>query len=128
MKQDASSAIHTASCPEPEGLASTQTGRLTPEAALGRAERDGGWAPHPGDRWRSAAVRYLIDDRDTGGSSGMNGDAPAKRGRVVTAWHERYAGSAVEELIRRLGELDFLNWTLLFGATLLLTVLPIILL
>jgi hypothetical protein len=43
-------------------------------------------------------------------------------------WHDHYDGSAAQELFRRLGELDFLNWTLLFGATLLLTVLPIILL
>jgi membrane protein len=63
-----------------------------------------------------------------GGSSGANGEAPVERGRVARAWHDHYDGSAAQELFSRLGELDFLNWTLLFGATLLLTVLPIILL
>jgi membrane protein len=64
----------------------------------------------------------------TGGSSGTNGEGPAKQGRIARAWHDHYHGSAAQELFSRLGELDFLNWVLLFGATLLLTVLPIILL
>ena len=61
-------------------------------------------------------------------SSGTNGEAPANRGRIAGAWHDHYDGSAAQELFSRLGELDFFNWILLFGATLLLTVLPIIVL
>ena len=64
----------------------------------------------------------------TGGSNGTNGEAPANRGRIAGAWHDHYDGSAAHELFSRLGELDFFNWILLFGATLLLTVLPIIVL
>jgi membrane protein len=64
----------------------------------------------------------------TGESSGTNGEAPANRGRIAGAWHDHYDGSAAQELFSRLGELDFFNWVLLFGATLLLTILPIILL
>jgi membrane protein len=48
--------------------------------------------------------------------------------RISSAWRSRYEGSAAEDLVRRLGALDFFNWILIFGATLLLTVLPIILL
>jgi hypothetical protein len=51
-----------------------------------------------------------------------------KQGKISTAWRRRYAGSAAEDLFKRLGALDFGNWILIFGATLLLTILPIILL
>jgi membrane protein len=64
----------------------------------------------------------------TGESSETNGDGPARRGRIAGAWHDLYHGSAAQQFFSRLGELDFFNWVLLFGATLLLTVLPIILL
>jgi membrane protein len=63
-----------------------------------------------------------------GGSNGTNGEATSNRGRIAAAWHEHYDGSAAHELFSRLGELDFFNWVLLFGATLLLTVLPVIVL
>jgi membrane protein len=48
--------------------------------------------------------------------------------RISSAWRNRYEGSAAQDLAKRLGALDFFNWILIFGATLLLTVLPIILL
>jgi membrane protein len=64
----------------------------------------------------------------TAGGSGENEKAAAERRRLAAAWHDHYDGSAAHELFSRLGELDFFNWVLIFGATLLLTVLPIILL
>lgn len=53
--------------------------------------------------------------------------APRQEGTSI-GWRSRYAGSAAEDLFKRLGALDFGNWILIFGATLLLTILPIILL
>src|SRR4051794_13685964 len=58
----------------------------------------------------------------------MNGEPAAGRGHIARVWHEHYDESALQELFSRLGELDFFNWVLLFGSTLLLTVLPVILL
>lgn len=52
----------------------------------------------------------------------------SNRERISSGWRNRYEGSAAQDLAKRLGALDFLNWILIFGATLLLTVLPIILL
>lgn len=52
----------------------------------------------------------------------------SNRERISRGWRNRYEGSAAQDLAKRLGALDFLNWILIFGATLLLTVLPIILL
>jgi membrane protein len=51
-----------------------------------------------------------------------------RQGKVSTAWWSRYNGSAAEDLFKRLGALDFGNWILIFGASLLLTILPVILL
>jgi len=52
----------------------------------------------------------------------------APRQEKVSTWRSRYTGSATEDLFKRLGALDFANWILIFGASLLLTILPIILL
>ena len=52
----------------------------------------------------------------------------SNRERISRGWRNRYEGSAAQDLAKRLGALDFVNWILIFGATLLLTVLPIILL
>jgi membrane protein len=56
-----------------------------------------------------------------------DGRAP-KQGKISGGWRSRYEGSVAQELFKRLGALDFGNWILMFGATLLLTILPIILL
>src|SRR5437588_8790187 len=49
-------------------------------------------------------------------------------GRVFAAVRSRYDGSWVQDLAERLTALDFGNWIILFGASLLLTVLPLIIL
>src|ERR1700704_7013735 len=49
-------------------------------------------------------------------------------GRVFAAVRSRYDGSWVQGLAERLATLDFGNWIILFGASLLLTVLPLIIL
>jgi membrane protein len=48
--------------------------------------------------------------------------------RVVAAVRRRYEGSWVQDLAERLAVLDFGSWIILFGASLLLTVLPLIIL
>ena len=53
---------------------------------------------------------------------------PASREKPSAGRWNRYQGSAAEALLKRLGVLQFGNWILTFGATLLLTILPIILL
>ena len=57
------------------------------------------------------------------------------RGRVGAAWHRvagaaqgRFEGSAAQIFLRQLGALDFVNSIVLFGASLLLSVLPFIIL
>jgi membrane protein len=55
-------------------------------------------------------------------------EGQSRQGRLPTGWQSRYQGSAAEDLFKRLGALDFGNWILIFGATLLLTILPVILL
>ena len=46
----------------------------------------------------------------------------------ATQWRQRYEGSVVEDLIRSLGAIEFGDRIILFGAALLLSVLPLILL
>ena len=48
--------------------------------------------------------------------------------RLLARVRRRYDGSWVEELTERINALDFGNWIILFGASLLLTVLPLIIL
>jgi membrane protein len=49
-------------------------------------------------------------------------------GRVFAAVRRRYEGSWIQGLAERLTALDFGNWIILFGASLLLTVLPLVIL
>jgi membrane protein len=49
-------------------------------------------------------------------------------GRVFAAVRRRYDGSWIQGLAERLTALDFGNWIILFGASLLLTVLPLVIL
>jgi membrane protein len=53
---------------------------------------------------------------------------PAMQRRFVKAAHGRFEGSASQDFLRRLGALDFVNSVVLFGASLLLSVLPFIIL
>jgi hypothetical protein len=52
----------------------------------------------------------------------------AAQRRFVGATRSRFEGSAVQVFLRRLGALDFANAIVLFGASLLLSVLPFIIL
>jgi membrane protein len=65
---------------------------------------------------------------DAYASEVKNDERAPRQEKISTTWRSRYAGSAAEDLFKRLGALDFGNWILVFGATLLLTILPIILL
>src|SRR5207248_5869334 len=85
-------------------------------------------------RWREPEVAPALAVRpvaeavmDQAYASPVKGEERHSRlERVSGAWRTRYEGSAAQDLARRLGALDFVNWILIFGATLLLTVLPII--
>src|SRR5271165_6691483 len=46
----------------------------------------------------------------------------------ATKWRQRYEGSAVQDLVRTLGAIEFGDRIILFGAALLLSVLPLIIL
>ena len=48
--------------------------------------------------------------------------------RAANVWRSRYAGSALQEFFSQLKALDFANQIILFGAALLLSVLPIVIL
>ena len=52
----------------------------------------------------------------------------ATRRRFVSTARDRFEGSAAQDFLRRLGALDFVNSIVLFGASLLLSVLPFIIL
>jgi hypothetical protein len=54
--------------------------------------------------------------------------ARAAQGRLVGAARGRFEGSAVQVYLSRLGALDFANSIMLFGSSLLLSVLPFIIL
>jgi membrane protein len=56
-----------------------------------------------------------------------NPSAPHPR-QATAWWRTRYDGSALEDLINGLGDVEFGNWIVLFGASFLLSVLPLILL
>jgi membrane protein len=60
---------------------------------------------------------------------GKAGQSSAKRrDRVAGYWRDRYEGSAAQDLIKGLGKVEFGNWIILFGASFLLSVLPLIIL
>jgi membrane protein len=54
--------------------------------------------------------------------------AESRLKRTASAWRSRYQGSAIQEFFSRLGALDFSSQIVLFGAALLLSVLPIVIL
>lgn len=51
-----------------------------------------------------------------------------RRDRFVGWWRDRYGGSAAQDFFKGLGEVEFGNWIILFGASFLLSVLPLIIL
>jgi membrane protein len=60
-----------------------------------------------------------------------NGDAPStakRQRRAVEWWNDHYQGSAAQDLVKGLDAVEFGNWIILFGASFLLSVLPLILL
>lgn len=68
--------------------------------------------------------------QDTDGPSRFSvlARAGAAQRRWVSAARDRFEGSAAQDFLRRLGALDFVNSIVLFGASLLLSVLPFIIL
>ena len=65
---------------------------------------------------------------DKGGSSRVRARTGAAQRRFVSAARGRIEGSAAQTFLRRLGALDFIDSIVLFGASLLLSVLPFIIL
>ena len=69
-----------------------------------------------------------MDAEDTP-NSGRLGPSRAKQpSRAGKWWRDRYEGSTAADLIKGLGEVEFGNWIILFGASFLLSVLPLIIL
>jgi membrane protein len=69
-----------------------------------------------------------VENEDTG-IRGKTGPSSAKRrDRIAGWWRDRYEGSAAQDLIKVLGEVEFGNWIILFGASFMLSVLPLIIL
>lgn len=57
---------------------------------------------------------------------GVSAETP--RQRVVRWWRDRYEGSAAQDIVKGLNRVEFGNWIIIFGASFLLSVLPLILL
>lgn len=55
-------------------------------------------------------------------------DVATTRDRATAWWGRHYEGSAVEDLVRGLRDVEFGTWIILFGASFLLSVLPLIIL
>jgi hypothetical protein len=69
-----------------------------------------------------------VKDEDTLLDGGVK-EQSAKRPRPSVQWlRSRYEGSPVQDLIKGLGAVEFGNWIIVFGASFLLSVLPLILL
>lgn len=70
-----------------------------------------------------------MDDAQAAGADGAESPtaAPRIRGRGQW-WRDRYDGSAIQDLVEAFGDVEFGNWIVLFGASFLLSVLPLILL
>jgi membrane protein len=62
-------------------------------------------------------------------NSGEDGSSSGKRRhRVVQWWRDHYQGSAAQDIVKGLDNVEFGNWIIIFGASFLLSVLPLILL
>jgi len=66
------------------------------------------------------------DENRTEGSVGSPAAQPDVQ--AVGRWHERYQGSTLQDLVSGLGDVEFGTWIILFGASFLLSVLPLIIL
>ena len=55
-------------------------------------------------------------------------DPSGRRDRAAEWWHDRYDGSAAQDFVKGLDDVEFGNWIILFGASFLLSVLPLIIL
>lgn len=53
---------------------------------------------------------------------------PNQQGRGQNWWRERYEGSFAQDLMKSLSDLEFGNWIIVFGASFMLSVLPLIIL
>jgi membrane protein len=63
-----------------------------------------------------------------GGSTDGVGDSSAGQHRRLDSWRDRYQGSAAQDLVQGLDDVEFGHWIILFGASFLLSVLPLIIL
>jgi membrane protein len=56
------------------------------------------------------------------------GERPKRHVQVPRRWRDRYEGSFAQDLIKDLSDVEFGNWIILFGASILISVLPLIIL
>ena len=113
---------------------------LRPSALLPRLVSDGAGGPGAPLSPRQEVVRQMTPPdsatdpssahHDKGGSSRFSVRARTGSGprRLVNAVRVRFEGSAAQIFLSRLGALDFVNSIMLFGASLLLSVLPFLIL
>jgi membrane protein len=73
---------------------------------------------------RDTANEPRIDDPGRAPDATQSKRSPRK----ATKWRQRYEGSAVQDLVRTLGAIEFGDRIILFGSALLLSVLPLIIL
>ena len=70
-----------------------------------------------------------MDDQDASVEDpGVVQPAARPQRRTGGWWRQRYEGSAVQDVVKGVGDVEFGNWIILFGASFLLSVLPLILL
>jgi membrane protein len=69
-----------------------------------------------------------VDRSDTHSTDNGETSSAAQNRKVVEWWRNRYQGSAGQDLLRSLNDVEFGNWIILFGASFLLSVLPLIIL
>jgi membrane protein len=69
-----------------------------------------------------------VENEDNRVKGGAEQSSTRRLDRVAGWWRDRYEGSAAQDLIKGLGRAEFGNWIILFGASFLLSVLPLIIL
>jgi membrane protein len=69
-----------------------------------------------------------VDDEPVPTTDKAGASTSKRHRRAVAWWHDHYEGSAAQDFVHGLGEVEFGNWIILFGASFLLSVLPLILL
>ena len=60
-------------------------------------------------------------DRNTYIEGSVADPAKQRQRTAVGRWRNRYEGSAAQDLIKGLGDVEFGNWIILFGASFLLS-------